>query len=160
MDEKKRIVLIEDNEADVFLIERALAAMRRPFKTSRFQDGVDALPVLLASPDTLLPDLILLDLNMPRSNGLDILRQIRSSPKLADIPVGILTGSDASSDRKRASTIGATCYIHKVSHYDAFVGNLGQAIEAMLDEPERKAPPTEAISGTPDSRSLSKGRGA
>jgi CheY-like chemotaxis protein len=121
MDEKKRIVLIEDNEADVFLIERALAATHRPFETSRFRDGVEALPVLLASQETSLPDLILLDLNMPRYDGLDILRRIRSSPKLTAIPVGILTGSVAASDRQRASTIGATRYIHKDSHYDAFI---------------------------------------
>lgn len=134
MDGKKHIVLIEDNEADVFLIERALAATHRALETVRFRDGAEALPVLLAAQETALPDVILLDLNMPRCDGLDILRRIRSSPKLTAIPVGILTGSVASSDRQRASTIGASRYIHKASDYDAFICNVGQAVEAMLDE--------------------------
>ncbi|HET8547390.1 MAG TPA: response regulator [Bryobacteraceae bacterium] len=134
MDEKKRIVLIEDNEADVFLIERALAATHCALETRRFRDGAEALPVLLASQETTLPDAILLDLNMPRSDGMDILRQIRSSPRLAGIPVGILTGSVASSDRQRALTNGASRYIHKAASYDAFVSNVSEAVLAMLGE--------------------------
>lgn len=157
MAEMKRIVLIEDNEADVFLIERALAATDRTFETSHFRDGTEALRALLAPQQTSLPDVILLDLNMPRSNGLDILRQIRSSPKLTAIPVGILSGSVAVSDQQQASTIGASRYIHKDSHYDAFVSNVGKAVESMLDEPVLNAPPAEVISAA--SGPLAKGKG-
>lgn len=135
MDKTKHIVLIEDNEGDVFLVERALAATRRPFETRSFQDGAAALHVLLAASEAEVPDVILLDLNMPRCEGLDILRQIRASSKLSAIPVGILTGSADSSDRQRASTIGATRYIHKASSYDEFIRNVGEAVESMLQEP-------------------------
>jgi CheY-like chemotaxis protein len=160
MDEKKRIALIEDNDGDVYLIERALAAMQRPFETCRFKDGEEALSVLLASQETSFPDLILLDLNMPRCDGLDILRRIRASPKLNDVPVGILTGSVAASDRQRASTIGSTCYIHKDSHYDAFVSNVGQAVEAMLDGKKSRKEPPETISEASASDPHAKGKGA
>ena len=132
MSERKRIVLIEDNEADVFLIEKALESIRHPFETSHFRDGAEALPALLDAPETELPDVILLDLNMPRCNGLDILQKIRSSPKLTGIPVGILTGSVASSDQQRAGTIGASRYIHKAAAYETFVGNVSEAVLAML----------------------------
>lgn len=134
MTEKKRILLIEDNEADVLLIEKALESTHRLFETSRFEDGDAALLGLLATQPTDLPDAILLDLNMPRCNGMDILRQIRSSPRLTDIPVGILTGSAASSDRQRALTNGASRYIHKAASYDAFVSNVSEAVLAMLGE--------------------------
>ena len=158
VDETKRIALIEDNEADVFLIERALSATHRPFETSCYKDGAEALTVFLAAQETTLPDVILLDLNMPRCDGLEVLRQIRSSPKLASIPVGILTGSTAANDRQRASTIGATRYIHKASHYDAFISNVGQAVEAMLDERKLQTKSPETISVASDSGPLAKGK--
>lgn len=138
MGAKKRIVLIEDNEADVVLIEEAVAAMSVPTEIRRFPDGVDALPALLEMPHADLPDLILLDLNMPRSEGLDVLKEIRNSPKLMNVPVAILTSSEVPSDRQRAVTIGATHYIHKPSSYDRFITTVGQAVEAMLREPRRK----------------------
>ena len=71
---------------------------------------------------------------MPRCDGMDILRQIRSSPRLTGIPVGILTGSAASSDRQRALTNGASRYIHKAASYDAFVSNVSEAVLGMLSE--------------------------
>ena len=132
MPEKKRILLIEDNEADVLLIEKALESTHRPFETSRFRDGAEALPILLAAQPADLPDAILLDLNMPRCDGMDILRQIRSSPSLTRIPVGILTGSAAPSDRQGALTFGASRYIYKAPSYDAFVSNVSEAVLAML----------------------------
>ena len=134
MPEKKRILLIEDNEADLLLIEKALESTHRPFETSRFEDGAAALPALLATQPADLPDAILLDLNMPCCDGMDILRQIRSSPRLTGIPVGILTGSTAPSDRQRALTNGASRYIHKATSYDVFVSNVSEAVLSMLSE--------------------------
>jgi CheY-like chemotaxis protein len=149
-----RIVLIEDNDGDVYLIERALAATRRPFEISRYKDGAEALRVLLVAQQTTPPDLILLDLNMPRCDGLEILRRIRSSPNLTAVPVGILTGSVTASDRQIASTIGATRYIHKASHYDAFVSNVSNAVEEMLDEQDLRNNPHQ----TPDFRPIATGK--
>jgi CheY-like chemotaxis protein len=133
MSDRKTILLIEDNDADVLLIERALAKMDTPLDMSRFRDGAEVLPVLLKAEHGDLPDLILLDLRMPRSNGLDVLRQIRTTPKLCNIPVGILTSSDAPSDQHRAATLGATCYIRKASYLDLFILQVNDAVQAMLD---------------------------
>lgn len=132
MNETKHIVLIEDNDADYVLIEEALTAMHRPFKTTRFRDGAEALRAVLA-PEAELPDLILLDLNMPRSAGLDILQQIRKSPKLGSVPVAILTSSESGGDQHRAARMGASAYIHKPSTYDRFIATVGQTVRAMLD---------------------------
>lgn len=138
---KKRIVLIEDNDGDALLIKEALAHWDPPCDVVRFRDGVDALPVL-ADCDAPLTDVILLDLHMPKSNGLEVLGRIRSTPRLAYVPVGILTGSSAPSDPKRAALIGASCYIQKSLKYDQFVGSVHQAVRDMLKLPK-------ASNGTP-----------
>lgn len=137
MPEVTRILLIEDNDADVLLIQKALESTHRSFETSRFQNGAEALPVLLDSQPADLPDAILLDLNTPCCDGMDILRQIRSSPRLTGIPVGILTGSAAPGDRQRALTNGASHYIHKAASYDAFLSNVREAVLAMVNRNNR-----------------------
>jgi two-component system, chemotaxis family, response regulator Rcp1 len=126
----KRIFIIEDNDADALIIEEALPISS--FAVTRFEDGREAIEQL-QKLDSLLPDAILLDLNLPRSEGLDILRQIRYSPKLSQIPVGILTGSEISNDELRASNLGARRYIHKPKSYDAFVSGVREAVERMLE---------------------------
>jgi len=148
MHDKKRILLIEDSDEDVFLIESALAAMLRSFETSRFLDGGEALQDLVAAEEENLPDVILLDLNMPRSEGLNVLQRIRSTPKLSGIPVGILTGSLASGDAQRALTMGASRYIHKPVNYEAFVSGVSEAVEAMLHEKELKKLEPGVMTGT------------
>src|SRR5205085_5148434 len=88
--ETKQIFVIEDNEADASLMEEALATAGLQYEVTRFRDGTEAMRFLLAQ-GTLVPDAILLDLEMPQSEGLDILRRIRATPKLSEIPVGIVT---------------------------------------------------------------------
>jgi len=132
--QKKSIFVIEDNEADALLIESALSAKDYPqYDVTRFRDGFDAISLLL-NRDRQIPDVILLDLNMPRSDGLDILRQIRETPRLTHIPVGILTGSRASVDESRATLIGATRFVHKPVVYDEFVDGVRRAVEQMLNQ--------------------------
>jgi len=128
---KKRVLVIEDNEADASVIQDALAA-RTDCEVTRFVDGADALAALL-NDSIQLPDAILLDLNLPRSEGLDILLAIRNTPRLSEIPVGILTSSQLPSDELRASLIGAVCYVHKPFSYEQFVNRVRQAIAGMVD---------------------------
>jgi len=127
----KQIVLIEDNDADVAVILEALAGGHYQCNAIHFHDGPEALLVLLdeLSP---IPDAILLDLNMPKSDGLDVLRKIRNTPRLAYIPVGILTGSRAANDQRRAALMGATRYIEKPASYDQFLEGVRQAVDEML----------------------------
>jgi two-component system, response regulator len=127
--EKTRIIIIEDTAADAALIQDALAQFG--FEVIHYRDGEEALSVLL-NADSSAPDLILLDLNMPKTGGLDILQRIRCTPRLTYTPVGILTGSQAPGDRHRASVIGATRYIHKPIGYDEYVQSVRDGVEDML----------------------------
>lgn len=89
---RARILLIEDNDADVFMIRKALQANNLDCEIIRFEDGNDARVALSSQEEPpLCPDLILLDLNTPPSDGIDTLREIRSTPRLVDVPVAILT---------------------------------------------------------------------
>ena len=129
--EEKQIVVIEDNDADASVIKEALTTWSVACEVTRFRDGAEAMRALM-DEGTPVPDVILLDLNMPGSDGLDILRNIRNTPRLTYTLVGILTGSSASSDRLRASLIGATRYVHKPVSYDEYVTSVREAVEDML----------------------------
>jgi two-component system, chemotaxis family, response regulator Rcp1 len=123
-----RIVLVEDEPGDVYLLEKALSSRRINYELICFEDGEQAIQGL----DTVIPDLILVDLNLPRRDGFDVLRTIRSRPALVDVPVGVFTSSEAPSDRSRASLIGAERYIHKPAELHEFVSTVGQAVEELL----------------------------
>jgi chemotaxis family two-component system response regulator Rcp1 len=128
---KKRIILIEDNDADASLIQNALSTSEIDCEVIRFRDGEEALRMLLEE-DAQVPDVILLDLNIPKHDGLDVLRRIRNTPRLTYTPVGILTGSQMANDRTRASIIGATCYVQKPASYDEYVRGVRQAVEELI----------------------------
>ncbi len=128
-------MLIEDNPADVFLVKKALEANNVESDVMHFQDGDQAIRSLLSEGEdhgVQLPDLILLDLNLPCRDGLDVLHAIRSNPRLADIPVAILTSSEAPSDKNRASTIGAVHYIIKPPELASCLGEVGGAVNNLL----------------------------
>jgi CheY-like chemotaxis protein len=128
---RPRITLIEDNAADVFLIKKALQAKNIDCDVTHFEAGDQALAALMLN-NADLPDLILLDLNLPRTDGLDILRAIRTRPRLANIPVAIMTSSEASSDKHRASALGAVRYIMKPPELEDFLTQVGDAISDLL----------------------------
>lgn len=96
-----RILVVDDDDADTLMIDEALAAAAVPPVTRRARDGREALDLLRATtedPPAELPDLVLLDLNMPRMGGLQLLEEIKSDPRLQVIPVVVLTTSDAHPD--------------------------------------------------------------
>ena len=126
-----RIVLVEDNPADVYLIRRALREKGIEFEMTCFEDGEKALKALSEQARE-APDLILLDLNLPQTQGVEVLGKIRSMPKLADVPIGILTSSESPSDMRRTAVLGAAGYIKKPSMLDDFMREVGQSVEAML----------------------------
>src|SRR2546430_1281155 len=96
-------MLVEDEAGDVYLLQRALQERQISFELTCFEDGEKAIRRLDAG---YVPDLIILDLNLPRRDGFEVLRFIRSRPALVDVPVGIFTSSQAPSDRSRISLIG------------------------------------------------------
>ncbi len=131
------IVVIEDNPADVFLIEMALKENGILYLMTNFSNGEQALSVLCppegSEINSLVPDVILLDLNTPKSDGFEVLGKLKQHAPLAGVPVAILTSSQASSDKHRAGLMGAVRYIEKPSLLEEFLAGVGQAVKEMLD---------------------------
>jgi len=110
------ILLVEDDEGDVLLTKKALANGKIYNTLSVARDGVEALAFLRKEnehSDAARPDLILLDLNMPRMDGRETLAQIKQDENLRSIPVVVLTTSDSDQDILKSYDLQASCYITK-----------------------------------------------
>jgi len=124
------ILLVEDNPGDARLIQEALKDSKLPNIVHHAKDGVEALAFLQKDEpyaDAPWPDLILLDLNMPRMNGLELLKRIKDDPLLRRIPVVVLTISKSEEDIISSYNLHANCFISKPVDLDQFSGIL-QAI--------------------------------
>ena len=122
------ILLGEDNPADVYLIRQALEENGVKYTLHVASHGGEMLSALSRTD---LPDLIVLDLNLPRYDGLEILKLIRDNSALSGIPVVILTSSDSPKDRVAASQLGAACYIRKPSKLEEFMA-IGEILQSIL----------------------------
>jgi len=123
-----RVLLVEDNEADVRLTREALREAGENVRLSSVGDGEQALAYLRrldGFADAPRPDLVLLDLNLPRKNGLEVLDELRADPSLAPIPVIMLTSSAARSDVEAAYARGANAFVVKPLELDAFMELIG-----------------------------------
>ena len=110
------ILLVDDDPADVRLTQEALLEHKVFCDTAVARDGVDALAYLRREGEygqVTRPDIILLDLNMPRKDGREVLKEIKADPQLRRIPVVILTTSQADQDILHSYDLGANCYITK-----------------------------------------------
>lgn len=125
-----RILLGEDNPADVYLIRQALEENGISYNLQVAVHGGELIEVMARQPAK-IPDLIVLDLNLPRHEGLEILKMIRSSSDFSRVPVVILTSSDSPKDRVAASALGADCYIRKPSGLEEFMA-IGQTFKELL----------------------------
>ena len=127
-----RIFLVEDNAGDVYLLEKTLQSRSIGYELIRYDDGERAITAL-KEDDFIVPDLIILDLNLPRREGFDVLQTVRSKPSMVGVPVAILTSSDAPRDRHRLAVTGrGERYIHKPPELEHFLDQVGQAIEDLL----------------------------
>lgn len=110
------ILLVEDNEGDILLIEEALEEGKVANKVSKIRDGEKAIQFLEKEgiyADAITPDLILLDINLPRKNGHEVLHFIKTSEKFRHIPVIMLTTSSSEKDILRSYRGHANCFITK-----------------------------------------------
>lgn len=117
-------LLVEDNPGDVRLTQESLAESKIHNKLNVVSDGESALKYLKREDpfqDTSRPDLILLDLNLPRMSGHEVLQVIKADPDLLTIPVVVLTASSAEEDIVRSYTQHANCYITKPLDYEQFM---------------------------------------
>jgi two-component system, chemotaxis family, response regulator Rcp1 len=113
------ILLVEDNPADVRLIEEALKTTELQCVLETATDGEEALIRLFGETTNLLPpDLIILDLNLPRRSGHDVLSLIKADPKTRGIPVIVLSSSGLAEDIQKAYGEYANCYIQKPENID------------------------------------------
>lgn len=120
------ILLVEDNPDDVELTIRAFEDVDLTNKIVTVRDGAEALEYLLGTeddPDSRedLPALVLLDLNLPRVSGLEVLKRIRADDRTKHVPVVILTTSDDESDIVNGYEFGTNSYVRKPINFDAFV---------------------------------------
>lgn len=113
-----QLLLVEDNPADARLMREALARLPREVVLTVAQDGEQALVRL--QPGALLPDLILLDLNLPVMNGHELLQVLKRDTRLQMIPVVVMTTSQADSDVELAYVLGASAYVLKPLQLDVF----------------------------------------
>lgn len=107
----KTIFLVEDNRGDIRLIQEALKSTATACEVVVARDGVEAMVYLLG--DLPLPDLILLDLNLPRKDGREVLAEIKANPALKHIPVVVLTTSRNEEDILKSYDLHVNCYISK-----------------------------------------------
>lgn len=112
-----RLLVVEDSPSDIRLIKEALKETGAPVQMAVAQDGVEAMEYLHNSELGLVsrPDLILLDLNLPRMNGREVLAQVKGSATLRQIPVLVMTSSRADEDISQCYSLNANCYITKPS---------------------------------------------
>jgi CheY-like chemotaxis protein len=137
------ILLVEDNEGDVRLTREALAEGKVANRLVVASDGIEALAVLRRTgehADAPRPDLILLDLNLPRKDGRQVLAEIKQDPELMRIPVVVLTTSKAEEDILRTYNLHANCYVTKPVDFDKFVSVI-QTIDEFWLTVVRLPPP-------------------
>lgn len=128
MEQEAEILLVEDNMADAELTIRTLRKVHLANKLLHLQDGAEALDYLFGTVEHPLPKLILLDIKMPKVNGIEVLRKIKSTERTKLIPVVIMTSSAEDQDILSSYQLGVNSYVVKPVGFEAFakaVADLG-----------------------------------
>ncbi|MCC6587983.1 MAG: response regulator [Bryobacterales bacterium] len=127
------ILIVEDNEADVFLIREAIAEARIEAEITVVSDGHAATAFFDTADrddEFACPDLVLLDLNLPKKPGFEVLRHKLASRRCQNARVVIVTSSDSAKDRAEARALGADAYFRKPSDFEAFM-KLGDVVAGL-----------------------------
>jgi two-component system, chemotaxis family, response regulator Rcp1 len=126
------VLLVDDNPADIDLMSEVLANSKRHFHVNVASDGAKAISFLRRQgeyAEAPAPDLVVLDLNLPRKDGREVLSEVKADPALAKIPVVIFTTSQANSDVTRSYELGANCYLRKPGNLPDFIA----VVQSMAD---------------------------
>jgi two-component system, chemotaxis family, response regulator Rcp1 len=132
-----RILVVEDNRSDVFLLDRALKRQNLNFDLVHLPNGDEALAFIRRQgtyADSAVPDLILLDLNLSKYTGEDMLREIRSATYLSGVPVCVWSSSRSRRDEALLKDLGVCQFITKPSGLDQFM-EIGKTIKNLLLRP-------------------------
>ncbi|MES2575341.1 MAG: response regulator [Bacteroidota bacterium] len=114
---KPTILLVEDDELDIISVERSLKKIESEYVLHTAYNGIEALKLLRDEELGLIPDVILLDINMPRMNGIEFLKVIREDENFSNLKVFIMTTSSEVHDRFEAEQLGISGYIIKPLNY-------------------------------------------
>ena len=125
-----QILLVEDNDDDVFLIRKAIAQASAPITIEVAVNGDLLMQELVrrCAAGIALPAVVLLDINMPRLDGFQVLHAIKADPKLRHIPILILTTSGRREDVQRAFDLGASSFFTKPAEFDDLVALMEQIL--------------------------------
>jgi two-component system, chemotaxis family, response regulator Rcp1 len=137
------ILIIEDNPADVRLMREALKDVQPPVSLQCFGDADSALAYLRV-PESVMPRLILLDFNLPKTGSREMLQVLKEDERLRLIPVAVLTTSDAERDIRDAYALHANCYLRKPVDLDGFFATIRSAAKFWL-EVACTVPPPHAL---------------
>jgi CheY-like chemotaxis protein len=128
------VLLVEDNRADVFLVERAVEFCKLSVRLKVIEDGEEALKYfegIESDRNIPCPDAMLLDLNLPRRSGREVLQSVRQAKRSRELPVIILTSSNSPEDRRETAALGATRYFRKPTSYQEFL-KIGEILGEVL----------------------------
>jgi len=129
------VLLAEDNFPDALLVREAIRTQGLPLDVHLVPDGQAAIEFIERAeqnPQAPRPDFLLLDLNLPKRDGFEVLRRLRASPKFQNTPVLVITSSDSPQDLKQSEEFGAR-YFRKTPSYEEFL-KLGGVLRRLLNE--------------------------
>lgn len=153
MDQRRfQILVVEDTEADVLLVREALEHAGLAFDLQVLDDGekaVDFAESLDRDRTVSRPDLVLLDLNLPKKSGSQVLERLRQSSACGDVPVVVLTSSDSPKDRAQVAQLQASLYFRKPSRLDEFM-KLGEVVRQILVETDALARAISPVNQEPE----------
>jgi len=127
-------LLAEDNRADALIIQEAIEVYGLPVDLHTVEDGQKAFDFIQSAEDDSnapCPQVLILDLNLPKRTGKEVLQRVRRSAKCKDIPVLIITSSDSPQDRTEVADLGANHYFRKPSSYDEYL-MVGEVLRNIL----------------------------
>jgi CheY-like chemotaxis protein len=138
------ILLVEDDELDIISVQRSLKKLESEYELHSAYNGIEALQMLRNPELDLKPDVILLDLNMPKMNGIEFLKALRADAALKHIKVFVMTTSSEGSDRSMAEELGISGYIIKPLNYTDNTKRSG-SMDAFVQFHLRKILTNEAV---------------
>ena len=131
--EPVRVLVIDDNAPDVMLISESLRDQGMTFEITHLRDGEEAVSKLAKDPSEFHSyDLIVLDLNMPRVSGFEVLSRFRSAAQLSKVPILVLTSSLAPDEQEEVRRLGADRYLNKPADLYEFLSSVGSIVKELV----------------------------